>query len=125
MKREIKIYILKALKIDLEEEKNKEYNNLTTVIAYYTNLKELYDNFESETIQSYSTVAAHIQKDGFYRTRESNYRYHRSFERFSEVTITRVLANRVYHKRTPISLSNLLLKEANRISQDGITIFGQ
>lgn len=125
MKREVKIYILKAVKLDLEDEKVKEYNNLITVVAYYTNLKELYDSFESETIQSYSTVAAHIQKDGFYRTRESNYLYGKSFEKFNEITITRALTNRVYHKQTHISLSDLLLREASRISEDGITVFGQ
>lgn len=123
MKREIRIYILKAVKIDLDSKTNKEYNTLVKVHAFYTNLKELYENFDSNTIQSYSTIASHIAKDGFYRIRDGKYRYDDTFERFNEITITRVLANRLYYKETSISLSDLLLKEASRISQDGFSIF--
>ncbi|MDG1728846.1 MAG: hypothetical protein P8K68_13540 [Algibacter sp.] len=123
MKREIRIYILKGVKIDLENQSKSEYNSLIKVHAFYTNLKELYDSFDSDTIQSYSTVASHIQKDGFYRIRDGKYRYGESFESFNEITITRALANRIYHKRTSISLSDLILKEASRISEDGFTVF--
>lgn len=123
MKREMRIYILKGVKIDLDNPSKSEYNSLIKVHAFFTNLKELYNNFDSDTIQSYSTIASHIQKDGFYRIREGKYLYEKSFKSFNEITITRALVNQMYYKRTSISLSDLILKEANRISEEGFTIF--
>lgn len=123
MKKDVRIYLLKAVSIDLENKKRRDYNKLITVKGFYTNLKELYNNFDSDTIQSYSTVASHINKDGFYRVRDGKFHFYDSLEFFNEITITRVLANRIYTKRTSISLTDLLLKEASRASQDGFTIF--
>ncbi len=123
MKKDVRIYLLKAVSIDLENQKRRDYNKLITVQGYYTNLKELYNNFDSDTIQSYSTVASHINKDGFYRVRDGKFRFSDSLKFFNEITITRVLANRIYTKRTSISLTDLLLKESSRVSQDGFSIF--
>lgn len=123
MKKEVRIYLLKAVTIDLESKKQKDYNKLITIKGYYTNLKELYNNFDSDTIQSYSTVASHINKKGIYRVRDGKFRLLDSLEFFNEITITRVLANQIYTKHTLISLTDLLLREANRVSQDGFTVF--
>ncbi len=123
MKKDVRIYLLKAVSIDFENKKRRDFNKLITIQGYYTNLKELYNNFDSETIQSYSTVASHINKDGFYRVKDCKFQFYDSLEFFNEITITRVLANRIYTKKTSISLTDLLLKEASRVSQDGFSIF--
>ena len=123
MKKEVRIYLLKAVTIDLESKERSDYNKLISIQGYYTNLKELYNNFDSDTIQSYSTVASHINQKGFYRIRDGKFRFHDSLDFFNEITITRVLANNIYTKRTVISLTDLLLKEASRVSQDGFSIF--
>jgi len=123
MLRSTKIYILKAVKIDFDSVEKSELNELSTFVGYFTNLKELYNKFDSDTIQSYSTVSAHIKKKGVYVIKDPKFSYREEFERFNEISITKVLANNIYSRRDYISLSDLLIKEASRINRDGLTIY--
>lgn len=123
MLRNTKIYILKAVKLDLESASKSELNELSTFVGYFTNLKELFNKFDSETIQSYSTVSSHIKRKGIYVIKDPKFSYREEFERFNEISITKVETNNIYSRRDFISLSGLLIKEASRINRDGLTIY--
>lgn len=117
MSKNVKIFLLKGISIDFENDV-KEYNRLHSVIGYFTNLKELHSQFEKGSIQSYSTICSHINEKGFYKTKNSVIKFKRTVQRFNEIIITQVETNRLYKKRDYIDLSEILIKEASVINNN-------
>lgn len=115
MSKNVKIFLLKGISIDFENEV-KEYNRLHSVIGYFTNLKELHGQFEKSSIQSYSTICSHINVKGFYKTKNSVIKFKRTVQRFNEIIITQVETNRLYQKGDYIDLSEILKREASVIN---------
>lgn len=114
MAKSIKIYIVTGLFLDLEESK-RLMSELTCLVGYFTNLKELYKNFDPETIQAYSTICSHINKKSYYVSKGSRFWYQHEFKRFNEIIIREVTTNQLYHSRKYVSLSDLLSKEVSTI----------
>tara|TARA_R110002051_G_scaffold216342_1_gene280654 strand:- start:13 stop:384 length:372 start_codon:yes stop_codon:yes gene_type:complete len=115
MSKNVKIFLLKGISIDFENDV-KEYNRLHSVIGYFTNLKELHSQFEKGSIQSYSTLCSHMKDKGFYMTKNPVIRFKRSVHKFNEITITQVETNRLYQKGDYIDLTEILKREASVIS---------
>jgi hypothetical protein len=114
MSKNVKIFIVTGIYIDLEED-NHYKNELHCIVGYFTNLKELYKNFESKTIQSYSTVCNHINKNGYYITKGSRFWHRRSYQHYNEIIIRQVISNQMYGSSKYISISELLSKEVSSI----------
>lgn len=114
MAKDVKIFIVTGILIDLADNTNIS-NELTCIVGYFTNLKELFKSFESSSIQSYSTVCSHIKKKGFYLSKGSRFWYRDEYEKFNEIVIRQVFSNRLYYARKNISLSELLSKEVSTI----------
>ncbi|HUX56302.1 MAG TPA: hypothetical protein VMV77_04970 [Bacteroidales bacterium] len=88
---------------------------VTWVIGYFTNIKELYMNFDKSTIQSYSTICSHIKKEKYYITKDSRFLTGRYYERFNEIIIRELVTNQLYKGRKYVSLTELLAKEASNV----------
>ena len=116
MSKNVKIFLVKGISIEFEEGV-QGYNQLNSVVGYFTNLKELYNRFDSKTIQSYSTVCSHLNKTGYYISNNSRFRFRESVENYNEVTISQVWTNRLYQKRDYVSLSEILRKESNNMNE--------
>lgn len=113
MAKNVKIFIVTGVFIDLEDYKLS--NELTCIVGYFTNLKELYKNFQPGTIQSYSTICSHISKKGYYISKGSRFWYRNEFEKFNEIIIREVVTNQLYNSHKYISISELLSKEVSSI----------
>ncbi|MBN1184185.1 MAG: hypothetical protein JXB49_17975 [Bacteroidales bacterium] len=114
MSKKIKLFIVTGIFVDFE--KNKDLTNeLHCIVGYFTNLKELYGNFQPNTIQSYSTICSHINKHGYYISKESRFWHRREYEDFNEIIIREVETNQLYATHKYISLSELLSKEVSSI----------
>jgi hypothetical protein len=123
MAKNVKILVVTALNIDLSDSPNQP-NEVTWVIGYFTNLKELYSKFEKSSIQSYSTVCSHLKKDKYYITKESRFLTGRHFEKFTEIIIRELVTNQLYKGRKYVSLTELLAKEASNVDmQIGLGLF--
>ena len=114
MAKNVKIYIVTGIFIALEESKGLT-NELSCIVGYFTNLKELYNNFQSKTIQSYSTICSHLNKNGYYVSKGSRFWYRQDYEKFNEIIIRAVTTNQLYSSRKYVSLSELLSKEVSSI----------
>ncbi len=75
----------------------------------------MYKNFQTGTIQSYSTVSSHIRKNKYYVSKESRFWYREEYEDFREIIIREVVTNNLYSSTKYISLSEMLSKEASSI----------
>lgn len=114
MAKNVKIFIVTGVFIDLEDN-NGLSNELSCIVGYFTNLKELYSNFQSGSIQSYSTICSHIKNQGYYVSKGARFWYRRDYEKFNEIIIREVITNQLYHSRKYVSLSELLTKEVSSI----------
>jgi hypothetical protein len=114
MAKHVKIFIVSGVFFDLDSNIGISHE-LSYMIGYFTNLKELYKNFQSETIQSYSTICSHIKKHGYYISKDSRFWYRRDYKKFNEIIIRAVVSNQLYTSRKHVSLSSLLSKEASSI----------
>lgn len=110
----MKIYIVTGVSIGIDEE-NRFSNHMSCTMGYYTNLKELYKNFEQGSIQSYSTICSRIKANGFYVTKNSRFWHYYSYETFNELIIRQVLTNTLYKNNKEFSLTELLSKEVGSI----------
>ena len=114
MAKNIKIFIVTGVFLDLEDN-NSVINELSVIVGYFTNLKELYENFKAESIQSYSTICAHISKQGYYMSKSAQFWHRKDYEKFDEIIIRKVVANQLYQAQKYVSLSQLLTKEVSSI----------
>lgn len=111
MSKNVKIFLLKGISIDFETDV-KEYNQINSIIGYFTNLKELHSQFEKGSIQSYSTLCSHMKEKGFYTTKNPVILFKHAVHRFNEITITQIETNRLYQKSDYIDLTEILKREA-------------
>ncbi len=114
MAKNVKIFIVTGVFLDLEENQ-KVMTDLSCIVGYFTNLKELYKNFQPDTIQSYSTISSHIRKKKYYVSKKSRFWYRKEYENFSEIIIREVVTNQLYESIKYVSLSEMLSKEVSSI----------
>lgn len=114
MAKKIKIFIVTGVFVNFEQ-KNHLTNELHTIVGYFTNLKELYKNFEKGSVQSYTTICSHINKQGFYISNNSRFLHSKTYQNFNELIIRQVETNMLYSCKKDISLSELLSKEVSSI----------
>lgn len=122
MAKNVKILLVTGIFINTED-KESSVNDLVWIVGYFTNLKELYKNFENGNIQSYSTICSHLKKKGHYTSKDTRFWYRRNYQRFNEITIREFVTNRLYSAHKTISLNSLLAKEVSCIDlQIGINL---
>jgi hypothetical protein len=114
MAKNVKILLVTGISIDTVDMKSS-FNDLVWIVGYFTNLKELYKNFEIGNIQSYSTICSHLKKQGYYTSKDIRFWYRRNYQRFNELTIREFVTNRLYSAHKVISLNSLLAKEVSNI----------
>jgi len=106
MSKNVKILVVTGVFINLDES-----DELSWILGYYTNLKELYKNFEYGNIQSYSTICSHIKKKGYYVSKNTRFWYNRDYRKFNEVVIREFKTNQLYSARKSVSLNNMIARE--------------
>jgi len=106
MAKNVKILVVTGVFINLDEN-----DELSWILGYYTNLKELYKNFEYGNIQSYSTICSHIKKKGYYVSKNTRFWYKRDYRKFNEVVIREFKTNQLYSARKSVSLNNMIARE--------------
>lgn len=122
MGKNVKIFLVRAVALNLDEVSlGLEY--LISRTGYFTNLKELYSLFESDTIQAYSTISKSLRETGTYRREGVRFDLEMYRHKIFEITISRVLTNRLYEKSDFISLSDVLRKETNGMNKRAFVTF--
>jgi phage anti-repressor protein len=106
MSKNVKILVVTGVFINLEES-----DELSWILGYYTNLKELYKNFEYGNIQSYSTICSHIKKIGYYVSKNTRFWYKKDYRKFNEVIIREFKTNQLYSARKSVTLNNMISRE--------------
>jgi len=106
MSKNVKILVVTGVFINLDES-----DELSWILGYYTNLKELYKNFEYGNIQSYSTICSHIKKKGYYVSKNTRFWYKKDYRKFNEVVIREFKTNQLYSARKSVSLNNMIARE--------------
>ncbi|MFZ7121276.1 MAG: hypothetical protein ACOWWH_10030 [Eubacteriaceae bacterium] len=111
----IKLFVFTAVLVDLDEDDKHERNVLRTNLGYYTNLKELYNILQGDSLHSYSTISAILKKKGIYNRKNISLVNNGYVEIFHEITIRKVDANQLYGFNKYFSLSELLSNEISKV----------
>lgn len=106
----MKLYIVKGIEIDRANSSSTS-KKINSFIGFYTNLKEIYDQFERKTVKSYSTIANKINEDNQYITYDSSFLIDGKMMKFQQIRIERVLANKVYNKYKYVNINPLIAQE--------------
>lgn len=106
MSKNVKILVVTGVFINLDES-----DELSWILGYYTNLKELYKNFEYGNIQSYSTICSHIKKRGYYLSKNTRFWYKRDYRKFNEVIIREFKTNQLYSESKSVTLNSMIAHE--------------
>ena len=106
----MKLYIVKGIEID-RKESNSTLKRVNSFIGFYTNLKEVYSQFERKTVISYSSIANKINDVNYYITYDSNFLIDEKMMKFQQIRIERVRANKVYHKSKDVNISPFISQE--------------
>jgi hypothetical protein len=106
MSKNVKILVVTGVFIDLDEN-----DELSWILGYYTNIKELYKNFEYGNIQSYSTICSHIKKKGYYISKNTRFWYKKDYRKLNEVIIREFKTNQFYTGSKSVSLNSMLARE--------------
>ena len=114
MSKNVKILVVTGVFINLDTS-----DELSWILGYYTNLKELYKNFEYGNIQSYSTICSHIKKKGYYKSNNAKFWYMRDYRKFNEIIIREFKTNHLYSARKSVTLNNMIARE---IASDNILV---
>ena len=81
-----KLYIVKGVKYSSKNSNSLE-KSVDTFVGYFTNLKEVYVKFDRASIQSYSTIAKRINKQGFYRAHNCKFFIKPYMKNFNQIVI--------------------------------------
>ena len=106
----MKLYIVKGIEID-RKKSNSTLKRVNSFIGFYTNLKEVYSQFERKTVISYSSIANKINDTNYYITYDSNFLIDEKMMKFQQIRIERVQANKVYHKSRDVNISPMISQE--------------
>ena len=107
----MKLYIVKGYRI-----KNKGSDLLKRVdsfVGYFSNLKEIYSRFDSQTISSYSTVAKAMTNKGYFQTFDPKFHLEDKAKRYSEISIIQIETNRLYPKSEFINFKKQIREEVS------------
>jgi len=106
----MKLYIVKGIEIDGKKSNNTS-KRLESFIGYYTNLKEVYSQFERKTVKSYSSIANKINETNYYITFDSKFLIEEKMMKFQQIRIQRVQVNKVYNNFKYVNISPLIAQE--------------
>ena len=106
----MKLYIVKGIEI-VDVELDNTIKRLNSFIAYYTNLKEVYTQFDRKTVQSYSSIANKIKETSYYICYNPSYLINGNVVKFEQVRIERVIVNKVYSKYKYLDINPLISQE--------------
>jgi hypothetical protein len=106
----MKLYIVKGIEID-EKKSNITLKKINSFIGFYTNLKEVYSQFERKTVMSYSSIANKINDTNYYITYDSSFLIDGKMMKFQQIRIERVQVNKVYNKSRNVNISPLISQE--------------
>lgn len=106
----MKLYIVKGIEID-RKKSNSTSKRLDNFIGYYTNLKEVYSQFERKTVKSYSSVANKINETNYFITFDSKFLIEGKMMKFQQIRIQRVQANKVFNYFKYVNISPLIAQE--------------
>ncbi|MBD3892156.1 hypothetical protein [Olleya marilimosa] len=106
----MKLYIVKGIEIDRKKSVSTS-KRINSFIGYYSNLKEVYSQFERKTVKSYSSIANKINETNHYITYDSKFSIDEKMMKFQQIIIERVQVNKVYSKSKYINLSPLIAQE--------------
>jgi hypothetical protein len=112
----MKLYIVKGIEID-RQESNVRIKRLSSFIGYFTNLKEVYKQFDSKTVQSYSSVATKIKETDYYTANDSRFLIDQEMINFYQIIIKRVKTNTVYSKSKNVYLDSLFAQELSEFKR--------
>lgn len=106
----MKLYIVKGIEIDRNKSNNTS-KRVNSFIGFYTNLKEVYNQFERETVKSYSSIANKMNEHKYYITYDSKFLIDEKMMKFQQIRIERVQANEVYNKSKYVNISPIIAQE--------------
>tara|TARA_R110002126_G_scaffold274766_1_gene419972 strand:+ start:6276 stop:6614 length:339 start_codon:yes stop_codon:yes gene_type:complete len=106
----MKLYIVKGIEI-VDLETDNTIKRLNSFLAYYTNLKEVYTQFDRKTVQSYSSIANKIKETSYYICYNPSYLINGNIVKFEQVRIERVVVNKVYSKYKYLDINPLISQE--------------
>jgi hypothetical protein len=106
----MKLYIVKGIEID-RENSISTIKKINSFIGYYSNLKEVYSQFERKTVKSYSSIANKINGTNHYITYDSKFLIDEKMMEFQQIIIERVQVNKVYSKVKYVNLNPLIAQE--------------
>tara|TARA_Y100001001_G_C7875931_1_gene262911 strand:- start:381 stop:719 length:339 start_codon:yes stop_codon:yes gene_type:complete len=106
----MKLYIVKGIEID-RKRSNSTTKRVDSFIGFYSNLKEVYSQFERKSIKSYSSIASKISDSHFYITNDSKFLVDGKMMKFQQIRIERVQVNKVYNQMKYVNISPLIAQQ--------------
>lgn len=106
----MKLYIVKGIEI-VDVKSDSTIKRLNSFIAYYTNLKEVYTQFDRKTVQSYSSIANKMKETSYYISYNPSYLINGNMVKFEQVRIERIIVNKVYSKCKYLDINPLISQE--------------
>lgn len=106
----MKLYIVKGIEIE-RKNSNSTSKKIDSFIGFYTNLKEVYSQFESKTVKSYSSIANKINETNYYITYDSKFLINEKMMMFQQIRIERIQTNVVYNKSKYVNINPLIAQE--------------
>lgn len=106
----MKLYIVKGIQID-RKKSNDITKRVDSFIGYYSNLKELYSQFQRKSIKSYSSVASKINDSNFYITYDSKFLVNGKMMKFQQIRIQRIQVNETYYQMKYVNISPLIAQQ--------------
>jgi len=106
----MKLYIVKGILID-EKLSSTTSKRITSFIGYYTNLKEVYSQFDRKSIKSYSTVANNIKESNQCYIRNSKFSIDKKLIRFQQIKIELIQVNKIYSSSKYVNINQLISQE--------------
>ena len=106
----MKLYIVKGIEIE-RKKSNSTSKKINSFIGFYTNLKEVYSQFERKTVKSYSSIANKINETNYYITYDSKFLIDEKMMKFQQIRIERVQTNEVYNKSKYVNINPLIAQE--------------
>ena len=106
----MKLYVVKGMRID-EKKSDIKSKRVESFIGYFTNLKEVYSQFDRKTMNSYSSIAAKIKDTSYHYIYDTQLLIEGKMIKFQQIKIEKVLVNKFYNKFKYVNLNPLISQE--------------
>ncbi|TRZ40789.1 hypothetical protein, partial [Robertkochia marina] len=77
-------------------------------------LKEIYNQFDKATIQSYSTIATRIREKSFCKFEGASFKIEDKYVKFEQISIAKIEANKVYLEEEYFNVRKLISEQLRR-----------